>query len=376
MGLHYPAPKAPTISKPNILLSFNNSNNTGMPENTPPKQNALGDISLLYAAVMLRATEAEGGNVDKLKARFRLDDAALASADARISIPRFMRLGHAAITATGNPALGLRMGALTRPVDAGMAGLAAETANSVSQAFRSLIRYSLLTSQNSRGEPSVDEFQRTVHFYSIQPYNPYNYFVVDSILAAWTQLARHITGRYDVLEKVWIEYPSIGLDDVFESWFRCPVEFGARENAIRFKESVWRQSPTQAHEGMYEKLSGVCERELRQIRKGWSVADRVRHLLTPLLRGETPTLETLAARLGTTAWTLQRQLSAEGTGFRQLLDDTRKQLAEDYLKETDTSLAEIAWLLGFANPPAFHKAYQRWHGTSPGERRKQIRSDS
>ena len=106
------------------------------------------------------------------------------------------------------------------------------------------------------------------------------------------------------------------------------------------------------------------------------MADRVRHLLTPLLRGETPTLETLAARLGTTAWTLQRQLSAEGTGFRQLLDDTRKQLAEDYLKETDTSLAEIAWLLGFANPPAFHKAYQRWHGTSPGERRKQIRSDS
>ncbi len=347
-----------------------------MSTNTLHKQNALGDISLLYVSVLLRATEAEGGHTDKLKARFRLDDAALASPEARISIPRFMRLGHAAISATGNPALGLRMGALTRPVDTGLAGLAAETAGTVSQAFRSLIRYALLTSQNSRGEPSVDESQRSVQFYSIQPYNPYNYFVVDSLLAAWTQLARHFTGRYDVLERVSVEYPSIGLDEVFESWFRCPVEFGARENAIRLKESVWRQSPAQAHPGMHEKLTDWCERELRKIRQGWSVADQVGYLLTPLLRGETPTLETLAAKLGTTAWTLQRQLSAEGTGFRRLLDDTRKQLAEDYLKETDTSLAEIAWLLGFANPPAFHKAYQRWHGISPGERRKQIRSDS
>lgn len=337
---------------------------------TQPKKNALGDISLLYASVLLRATAAEGGDAEHLKAQFHLSDSGLASPDARISIPRFMRLGHAAITTTGNAALGLRMGALTRPVDAGIAGLAAEAAPSVGQALATLIRYSLLTSQNSRGEPTLNAEQRTARFYSIQPYNRYNYFVVDSILAAWTQLARHLTGRYDVLEQVCIEYSSIGLDDVFESWFRCPVEFGAAENSIRLKPSAWLQTPFQAHKGMHEKLTSWCDHELTQIRKGWSVADRARYLITPLLRGETPTLEALATRLGTTPWTLQRQLASEGTGFRHLLDDTRKQLAQDYLQETNSSLSEIAWLLGFANPPAFHKAYQRWYGLSPGEHRK------
>lgn len=332
--------------------------------------NALGNISLLYVLVLLRATEAEGGDTSRLKTQFRLSDPALAATEARISIPRFMRLGHAAMSLTGNPALGLRMGALTRPIDAGIAGLAAETASTVGRALTTLIRFSLLTSHNSRGEPTLSQEQRIARFYSIRPYNQYNYFVVDSILAAWTQLVRHITGRYDVLERVRIEYPSIGLDDVFESWFRCPVEFSAPENSIRLKESIWQQTPTQAHEAMHDKLTGWCEEELAQIRRGWSVADRVRYLMTPLLRGETPALETLAAKLGTTSWTLQRQLANEGTGFRQLLDNTRKQLAEDYLRETDASLAEIAWLLGFANPPAFHKAYQRWHGISPGENRK------
>ncbi|GGC76097.1 AraC family transcriptional regulator [Marinobacter halophilus] len=343
-----------------------------MTKTNKPKQNGLGDISLLYVLVLLRATEAEGGDTNTLKTQYHLSDSALASPDARISIPRFMRLGHAAITLTGNKALGLRMGALTRPIDAGIAGVAAETGPTIGQALATLIRYALLSSQNSRGESTLSPEQRTARFYSIRPYNRYNCFVVDSILAAWTQMVRHMTGRYDVLEQVRIEYPSIGLDEVFESWFRCPVEFGATENSIRLKASVWEQVPFQAHEGMHEKLTNGCEQELKQLRKGWSVADRARYLMTPLLKGETPTLEALATRLGTTPWTLQRQLASEGTGFRQLLDDTRKQLAQDYLQETGSSLSEIAWLLGFANPPAFHKAYQRWHGVSPGERRKQI----
>ncbi|MDR9423887.1 MAG: AraC family transcriptional regulator [Marinobacter sp.] len=337
----------------------------------PHSQNALGDISLLHVSVLLRAAQAEGANIRQLTEQFQLNAPELASPDARISIPRFMRLGHAAITATGNPALGLRMGAATRPVDAGIAGLAAETAGTVHEALATLVRYSLLTSQNSRGEPGIDADDKTVQFYSIRPYNRYNLFVVDSVLAAWTQLVRHMTGHYDVVERVRIEYPSTGLDEVFESWFRCPVEFGADENSVRFRKDCWLLEPAQAHRGMHEKLKAVCEKEFQQIRKGWRVTDRVRHLITPLLQGRTPTLDMLAAKLGTTPWTLQRHLVDEGTGFRQLLDDTRKQLAFDYLRETDLSLAEIAWLLGFSNPPAFHKAFRRWYGTSPGEHRKQ-----
>lgn len=338
------------------------------------RRNTLGDISMLYVSVLLRAAAEEGADPQRLARQFHLDRVSRASPQARISIPRFMRLGHAAITATGNRALGLRMGALTRPVDAGLAGLAAETAASVARALTVLVRYSRLTSQNSRGHPGLHAENREVYFYSIRPYNEFNYFVVDSVLAAWTQLVRTFTGRYDVLERVSIEYPSVGLDEIFESWFRCPVDFGAGHNSVRIRAWVWEQTPQQAHPAMHEQLCRLCQQELEQIERGWTTADRVRHQITPLLRGETPGLETVAARLGLSPWTLQRRLAAEGTSFRQLLDDTRRQLALEYLKETDSSLSEIAWLLGFANPPAFHKAYRRWFGLSPGEHRRILRS--
>lgn len=344
------------------------------PRNPATDANPLGDISVLYVCVLLRAAEAEGVNTEELTQRFQLSPPTLTSPEARISIPRFMRLGHAAIAASGNAALGLRMGALSRPVDAGIAGLAGETAHTVAAAIQTLIRYSLLTSRNSRGVPQITPEKRRLAFYSIRPYNDFNYFVVDSVLGAWTQFLRSLTGQWEVLESLTIEYPSIGLDEIFEAWFRCPVQFDAPENSITVRKAIWQQCPVHAQPAMHDKLIQMCETELHEIHRGWTTGDRVQRLLTPLFRGETPSLETIASKLGITPWTLQRQLSAENTGFRELMDETRKQLARDYIRETETSLSEIAWLLGFSNPAALHKAYRRWFGISPGEHRRRFRN--
>lgn len=337
-------------------------------------RNPLGDISVLYVCVLLRAAEAEGVNTQNLMHRFQLSEQTLTSHAARISIPRFMRLGHAAIEACGNPALGLRIGALSRPVDAGVAGLAGESARTAGAAIQILIRYALLTSRNSRGIPIARPEKRRLQFYSIRPYNPFNYFVIDSVLGAWTQFLRTVTGHWDVLERVTIEYASIGLDELFEAWFRCPVQFGAPSNSITVRPDAWNQETLQTQPAMHEKLVLLCDKEMQEIQRGLTTGDRVKSLLTPLFRGETPSLETIASKLGVTPWTLQRQLAAEENGFRELMDDTRKQLARDYIRETETSLSEIAWLLGFSNPAALHKAYKRWFELSPGEHRKQFRT--
>lgn len=334
-------------------------------------KNPLGDISVLYVAVMARALRAEGTAPTDLLGRFGLDEQALGEPEARISIPRFMRMGQAAIALTGNPAFGLTMGQLSRPVDAGIAGLAAQCAPTAGEAINTLIHYALLTSRNSRGVPRTADDGREAHFYSIKPYNVFNFFVVDSVLAAWAQFLRIITGHDKVVERVTIEYPSQGQDEVFEQWFGCPVRFGAEGNSLRLAPGITETASLQAQAAMYEKLSGECQRDLLRIRAGWSTGDRVKDLLPPLLQGDTPTLAAVAEKLGVAPWTLQRQLADEQTGFRELVDETRRELAVEYIRETRASLSEIAWLLGFANPAAFHKAWRRWFETSPGEHRKQ-----
>lgn len=343
---------------------------------TEPRRNSLGDISVLYVTVMARAIARHGLEYWPLFEQFGLDEQRLQVPDARISIPRFMRLGQAAIALTGYRALGLTMGELTRPVDVGLAGLAASAAPKAGDALKTLIHYDLLTSYNSRGHPHVSADGQRASFYSIRPYNIFNYFVVDSVLAGWTSILRHITGQHSVLERATIEYPSQGLDGTFETWFGCPVEFSANQNSLILAPGVAQKALLAAQPAMFRKLRDACDRELTQRQSGWGLQEKIREKLAPMLEGEPPRLEEIAIELGIAPWTLQRQLASEGTGFRELMDDTRKDLALAYVRETRLAFAEIAWLLGFSGPASFHKAFRRWFDRSPGSYRRENGSQS
>jgi AraC-like DNA-binding protein len=68
--------------------------------------------------------------------------------------------------------------------------------------------------------------------------------------------------------------------------------------------------------------------------------------------------------------TLQRRLHEENTSHQQLLDELRRELAQRYLREPTIAIGETAFLLGFSEPSAFHRAFKRWTGTTPGTFRR------
>lgn len=85
--------------------------------------------------------------------------------------------------------------------------------------------------------------------------------------------------------------------------------------------------------------------------------------------GEPVSLEDVAAKLSLPERTLQRRLADEATTFAAVLEDVKKSLARHHLR-TPAALAEIAYLLGFSDQAAFHRAFVRWTGVTPGAFRK------
>jgi AraC-like DNA-binding protein len=83
------------------------------------------------------------------------------------------------------------------------------------------------------------------------------------------------------------------------------------------------------------------------------------------LTGDDATLAVVARRLAMTPRTLQRRLAEAGSSFDALRDTARKHAAESYLAETELSIAEVAFVLGFSEPTAFHRAFKRWHKVTP-----------
>jgi AraC-like DNA-binding protein len=76
-----------------------------------------------------------------------------------------------------------------------------------------------------------------------------------------------------------------------------------------------------------------------------------------------------ATILGMSERTLQRRLAEEGTSFQRLLDDTRRELAQHYLGQSNISLTDITYLLGFSDQSSFFRAARRWFGNSPRDYR-------
>ena len=69
--------------------------------------------------------------------------------------------------------------------------------------------------------------------------------------------------------------------------------------------------------------------------------------------------------------TLQRQLKMEGTTFKTLLNEIRIELASKYILDSQLSLTEISFMLGFSEISSFSRAFKRWLGKSPTDYRKQ-----
>ncbi|MWK54353.1 helix-turn-helix domain-containing protein [Pseudomonas otitidis] len=332
----------------------------------------LGDLSVGFVQNLAETLRAHGHDPVPLLDQYGLDAARLAEPRGRLSIPRYMRLGHAASQLLDEPALGLAMGRLGRFSQLGLAGVTAEQAPNVREAARALTRFEPLYAQNYRGQSSFheDASGAWLRFYSISPYNAYNRFVVDSVLASWACQLGHLAGQALQPERVEIEFPAPTYAECYGELFGCPVEFGAATNQLRLSRATLALRNPAHCPSTWRQLLELCERELEHMTRTRSLRERIAQLLGPLLHGREPDLEEVAARLQLPTWTLRRKLAEEGTQFRSILNDTRRDLAMAYIRDTELAFGEIAYLLGFASAEAFQRAFKRWSGSTPGEFRR------
>ena len=74
-----------------------------------------------------------------------------------------------------------------------------------------------------------------------------------------------------------------------------------------------------------------------------------------------------AKEMGISERTLQRRLAEEGSSFSKVLDELRRDLADEFLVDRNLAVSEVAFLLGYSEPSTFYRAFRRWHDVSPRE---------
>jgi AraC-like DNA-binding protein len=159
-----------------------------------------------------------------------------------------------------------------------------------------------------------------------------------------------------------------------ERVFRAPVRYGCPRDELVLDRALLDRPQRHAE----QRLLALLDRQLGALLSGLPEIRRVRDAVARAMMDELPEREpvvaTIAAKLHMSARSLQRRLESEGTSFAEILSDLRRDRALHYLKDGRISIGEVAFLLGFLDVTAFHRAFKRWTGSTPTEYRRSAAS--
>ncbi len=153
--------------------------------------------------------------------------------------------------------------------------------------------------------------------------------------------------------------------------FGCVPAFGAATNHLRLAHEVLALPLKGSDPALRSLMRRFADEQVGRLPKAEGFEERLNQVLSELLASGAPRLDDVARALGMSARTLQRRLREANTSFQSAVGSVRQALAERYLAERDFSVNEIAFLLGYSEPSAFHRSFKRWRGLTPLEFRQQ-----
>ncbi|BFM17328.1 AraC family transcriptional regulator [Maricurvus nonylphenolicus] len=193
---------------------------------------------------------------------------------------------------------------------------------------------------------------------------------VDFGFASIVKLLRMVYPGELPMGRIEMQRPAVSNPEEFEAFFGCSVAFGSSKNIIAIRSQYVDQPLPGANSELARMQDQLTAQYVEKFSDN-SFALQVKNEIIGLLPGGDPSQQAIAERLSCSQRNLQRRLQDEGTNFTQLLTDIRQQLARLYLQDSDRSLSEIAYLLGFSDHSNFTRAFKRWFDQSPTEYRQQ-----
>ncbi|MGZ9005602.1 MAG: AraC family transcriptional regulator [Burkholderiales bacterium] len=330
-------------------------------------------ISATVTTGLNEAIAAAGANPDEVLRAVGLEASAIADPDAFIRASSFAQVLEQAVHATGDKDFGLHFGERFDPKDIGTLSYVVLNSPTVATASANIERYLHIHNEAARAS------------FRIEGERGYLRFLVD---ASRKNLARqHTEYSMAVVVKTFQaiagrQWKPLGIEFIHDipavtsehlRVFGTRPAFGREVNAmIVEREFVERLIPS-ADRRLYGILKKHAERILQEMPPQDDFLATVRTAIAESMGEGDPTLARVGGKMATSARTLERRLKEHGTGYKQLVDDTRLRFALDYLKERRHTLTEMAFLLGYSEVSAFNRAFKRWTGLTPLEYRNKRR---
>ncbi len=265
---------------------------------------------------------------------------------------------------SGDPLVGLSLGAVYRPETFGILGYAQLSAKNLLELTELNCEFAEL-SYSHFGFRIIDNMR---HFgVELEVVSP----IPEDLLQIYCD--RDIQSVFTVLQSVGIpptapsEVHLMHSDDAnrarYEQHFGGSVQFGQMKNAVCMDPSLknfklpWSNQEASAH------IRASCLEILEDLHTHRSLKSEIMGLMLAS-PGSFPSMEEIAKQLGSSARNLRRRLKEEDSSYQEILKEVRLQMAKQYLK-SGLSVERIAELLDYSEISTFSRAFKSWTGQAP-----------
>ncbi|MEV6771132.1 AraC family transcriptional regulator [Nocardia sp. NPDC051030] len=315
------------------------------------------------AAILLDVGIERGVSVETLLRDSRLDEHEVRLASAEIESWQEQAVARNLLAACDEPCLGLIAGSRYRITTYGAWGLGMATSPTVREAIELGVRYVGLT--HSFCAMRLEEDRDTARFFldaSAVPDDLRVFFTERSTAACFMTFRGMLPGA--LVEYTNFAYPAPPGMDRYQEILGAPAHFDAEQTFAVLDRGILDLRLPRANEGTARWYEQQARELLDQRGAHPSLAGEVRdHLFANPHR--LPTAAETAMHFEISTRTLSRRLAADGTNYRELLDEVRERLAEELL-QAGLSVEETSRRLGYAEPASFQHAFRRWKDMSPG----------
>ena len=281
-----------------------------------------------------------------------------------LSTQRYVALVRAAVQYTEEPALGLLLGQRLRMNTHGTLAFALMNSASLRQAITLLERF-LPVRTDLLSVRFVDSAtQPQLQFAPAADLDLAELLILETVMLAVRNVFDYLAPGAQAVQAVEFCAPVTPYTRLAQELFACPVQYGATCNALKLNPLALDMPLSTADAHALENAAAMCQAELDKITRQESLTARIQRSLLGSA-GAMPSLQTSARMFHIAPRTLHRRLEAEGTSYRAIVDQVRHRLARQHLKNSNISLQEIAYRLGYTDQANFRRAFKRWEGVPP-----------
>jgi AraC-like DNA-binding protein len=194
--------------------------------------------------------------------------------------------------------------------------------------------------------------------------------VVCALLGHWIAWGRQLTRVPFAVTQTRFRWDGPRDRGPFERFFGGRIDFGAEEDVLLLRREILNLPLPEHTPEFVAQFEAYASALIRRMTEPSGIVERVRQTIEEGLLAGSAREALIADRLAMTVRTMHRRLADAGTSFRELRDEFLRQRAEQLLREHRVPIGEVSYLLGYAEPSNFHRAFRRWTGLTPAEWRE------